>query len=89
MSKRLRIKVEGLVQGVSFRIGALRLARKLSVAGFVQNEGDGSLLIEIEGESAQLEQFVEWSRIGPPLAEVSKVSIEEMKPLGTTDFNIL
>jgi acylphosphatase len=89
MSKRLRIKVEGLVQGVSFRVGALRMARRLRLTGFAKNDSDGSVLVEIEGQPAQLDQFIDWCRNGPPLAQVSNVSFEEIKPLGTLVFNIL
>lgn len=65
------------------------MARKLALAGFVRNEGDGSILIEVEGQPTQLDQFVEWCRIGPPLAEVTNVTTEEMSILYTTDFSIL
>jgi acylphosphatase len=88
MPKRVRIKVEGLVQGVSFRVGALRMARTLKVTGFVRNEADGSVLAEAEGEDSQVDQFLDWCRLGPPMAEVSKVSFEDIEPLGSSQFNI-
>jgi acylphosphatase len=89
MPKRLVIKVEGLVQGVSFRVGALRAARKLGLSGFVRNEPDGSVLAEVEGPSTEVDQFLDWCRTGPPLAEVSKVSYDEIQTLGSSEFNIL
>lgn len=89
MTTRLVVKVEGLVQGVSFRVGALRTARHLGLTGFVRNEVDGSVLAEVEGQQTELDQFLEWCRVGPPMAEVSKVSFDETKPLGSTEFNIL
>ncbi len=88
MSKHLRIRVEGKVQGVFFRASALGLAERLGLKGFVRNERDGSVLIEIEGPENALQDFVAWAREGPPAARVTSVTVEEGPPKGFADFRI-
>jgi len=46
---RKRIRFFGDVQGVGFRYRAEHAARLYGVSGFVQNEWDGSVLMEIQG----------------------------------------
>ena len=50
--RRLRLRVRGTVQGVGFRPFAYGLASRLSLSGFVRNDGEG-VLIEVEGPSAE------------------------------------
>jgi len=46
---RKRILFHGRVQGVGFRYTALHLARSLGLTGWVRNEYDGSVLMEVQG----------------------------------------
>ncbi len=46
---RKRIRFTGRVQGVGFRYQATRLARALGLTGWVRNEDDGSVLMEVQG----------------------------------------
>ena len=77
MKKHLKIRVHGKVQGVYFRASAVDKAHMYLVAGFTRNEPDGTVYIEAEGEEENLNNFIEWCRIGPPRALVEKVLIEE------------
>jgi len=54
--KRLRLKIQGCVQGVGFRPFVYRIANQLNLSGFVRNTPEG-VLIEIEGEEKLLEEF--------------------------------
>lgn len=54
--KRLRLQIEGTVQGVGFRPTVWNLARELHLAGFVRNEQSG-VTIEVQGTAGHLEQF--------------------------------
>ena len=47
--KRCRVRYEGCVQGVGFRVTAVRQSTGLNVHGFVRNEPDGSVLMDVEG----------------------------------------
>ncbi|MCB0260664.1 MAG: acylphosphatase, partial [Calditrichaeota bacterium] len=51
MTKRLRVHIQGVVQGVGFRPFIYRLARELQLSGWVQNASRG-VLIEVEGTMA-------------------------------------
>lgn len=73
--KHVSVRVRGKVQGVFFRDTAEKKAGSLSINGFVQNDPDGSVYIEAEGEDHQIEQFIEWCHIGPPAAEVEEVIV--------------
>jgi len=80
--KRVRVRVEGLVQGVGFRYFIWRHARELGLRGFVKNMDDGSVLIVAEGEEEAVERIVELARRGPPAAIVESVDVVYEEPRG-------
>lgn len=88
MKKHVSIRISGLVQGVFFRASTEAKARELNIAGFVQNEKDGSVYVEAEGEQQALERFVEWCHRGPDRARVDNCEVVEAEPKGYTDFTI-
>lgn len=51
---RERIRVSGRVQGVGFRYRAQYAAKNYGVKGFVRNEYDGSVLMELQGTERQI-----------------------------------
>jgi acylphosphatase len=53
-----RVIYTGRVQGVGFRWTCERLARGFAVAGFVQNQPDGSVLLECEGRREAVAGFL-------------------------------
>jgi len=46
---RLHIRYTGRVQGVGFRMTAQAVAESLNLTGWVRNEPDGSVTLEIQG----------------------------------------
>lgn len=88
--KHLDIRIDGRVQGVSFRFAARKKAQSLGVKGYVKNQPDGTVFIEAEGEEKQLNDFLKWCYKGSPLANVMDVKIQESKPkhFSTFDINI-
>ena len=85
---RLRITVEGTVQGVGFRPFAFRLAQQLGVAGWVTNSSHGALL-ELEGPVAVVESFLERMQTeAPAAAKVDRLTVEPASPMGETGFRI-
>lgn len=48
----------GHVQGVGFRFTVLQLAKGFEVNGFARNLTDGRVLVEAEGESQEVNEFV-------------------------------
>ena len=75
--KHFSIRVGGRVQGVFFRASAADMARALGLNGFVRNEEDGSVYIEVEGPYDKLLKFVEWAKKGPPHASVNFCEVSE------------
>ncbi|AYB31195.1 acylphosphatase [Chryseolinea soli] len=84
--KHLAIHVTGKVQGVFYRASTVEKARALGLKGFVQNERDGSVYIEAEGDEGALQSLVEWCRQGPPHARVSGVTATEGPLQNFADF---
>ena len=58
MPLRYDITFTGRVQGVNFRWTTCRVAERFEVAGWVRNETDGSVRCVVEGDVAQLDEFV-------------------------------
>jgi len=67
--------VYGYVQGVYFRDFVSRRAKQLGLTGYVGNLPAGSVEVNAEGERKQLEQLIDYLKVGPPIAEVEKVII--------------
>lgn len=67
----LHLSIRGRVQGVGFRYAMHAQARSHGVTGWVRNRRDGSVEAMIQGPAAALEALREWSRRGPPGAEVT------------------
>jgi acylphosphatase len=70
---RLEAVVRGRVQGVGYRVFALREASWLGLDGFVANEPDGSVRILAEGPRPALEVLLERLEAGPPAGFVDRV----------------
>lgn len=59
MIKRKYCKVYGQVQAVGFRHFAKKVADKNGIVGYVRNEYDGTVVLEIQGEERVLNTFFE------------------------------
>lgn len=70
---RLRIEIEGIVQGVGFRPFVFRLAGKHGIRGWVRNVS-GCVLLEAEGAQANLSAFLrDIENEPPPLASITVI----------------
>jgi acylphosphatase len=56
--ERRRVRYGGRVQGVGFRATARFIAGLHPVSGWVRNEEDGGVVLEVQGEGAALESFL-------------------------------
>ena len=56
--KRITVHFSGHVQGVGFRYTAKRVAASFTLAGYVMNLDDGRVLLEIEGDEAELDRYI-------------------------------
>ena len=55
---RRHIVFYGDVQGVGFRFRAYHAATMYGCTGWVRNEYDGSVIMEIQGEEAQIDRVI-------------------------------
>lgn len=88
MLKNLQIKVSGRVQGVGFRYFAKCQAEKLNIKGFVQNQTDGSVYLEVEQEAEILNKFLAWCKKGSPWSKISNVDVKNGDVKNFTKFVI-
>lgn len=79
--KRVAIRVQGRVQGVFFRASTQGKALELGLTGFVQNEDDGTVYLEAEGDPELLQALEAWAHVGPEHAQVEKVEVQEKEGL--------
>jgi acylphosphatase len=59
MKKRIRYTFTGFVQGVGFRYRAYHAANSLGLTGWVRNEPDGSVTMEVQGTDAGIREMLE------------------------------
>lgn len=55
---RRHIVFHGWVQGVGFRYRALRAAELYGCTGWVRNDWDGSVIMEIQGSEESIDQVI-------------------------------
>ncbi len=82
---RLRIVIEGIVQGVFFRATTIDESSKLGLTGWVKNRTDGRVEAVFEGDVDKIDQIVEWCKKGPPGAVVR--NIETIWEQSTGDYD--
>ena len=76
------------MQGVYFRVSAKQKALDLGVRGFVQNDSDGTVSVEVEGEPNAVEQMVSWCKKGPGLARVKAIEVTDLPGRNFICFDI-
>jgi hydrogenase maturation protein HypF len=87
-SERLRVEIQGAVQGVGFRPFVYRLATELGLTGWVINDTSG-VFIEVEGPKEVLEQFLQrLPAESPPLSIVQSIESAWLAPAGYKRFEI-
>ena len=85
---RLRLEIQGAVQGVGFRPFVFRLAEELGLASWVLNDGRG-VFLEVEGDRDALERFAGRVRAEhPPRAILHAVEESWLAPAGFPGFEI-
>lgn len=88
MTRRIRLHLRGIVQGVGFRPFVFNLAQRLRVTGFVLNSSAG-LIAEAEGEPNSIDLFLrEITHNPPPLAWIQHTEVEDLPLAGEREFTI-
>ena len=86
--QRLRVEIQGAVQGVGFRPFVYRLATELQLVGWVINDTRG-VFIEVEGSQPQLLSFLQRLPLEhPPHAIIHALTFHWLPGAGYADFEI-
>lgn len=85
---RRRCRFSGLVQGVGFRWEAKTLAARLGLTGWVRNENDGTVTVELQGGESSVSAFLR-AMEAVSRFDITDVRVEEL-PLsqGETAFTV-
>ncbi|MSP17666.1 MAG: acylphosphatase [Myxococcales bacterium] len=86
---RRRVLVTGRVQGVCFRASCARAAEAASVGGQVRNLRDGRVEAVFEGSVVAVEKMINWCRIGPRGASVTRVTATDEPVVGEMEFRVV
>lgn len=85
--KRVRILIEGKLQGANFRYHTQQEAQKLGLAGFVRNLSDGRIEIDAQGDDESVDKMLAWCQEGPQSAQLKSILFRYDEPSEhATDF---
>jgi hydrogenase maturation protein HypF len=88
ISKRIRLRIYGIVQGVGFRPFVYKKAIENRLSGFVFNDTQG-VVVEIEGALKDIDFFIDLlQKEAPPLSCIEKIEQHECELQGDTSFFI-
>lgn len=87
-SRRVAIRVTGVVQGVGFRPFVHAVAVVEAISGFVGNDAAG-VFIEAQGSHASIERLLVAVQSGPPLAHVDSVITSDLAPVREQGFRVV
>lgn len=76
-TKAIHARIEGRVQGVSFRAWAQTEAKVRGLRGWVRNEPDGAVTAVMAGAAEAVDDMAQALQHGPPAAVVNGVELTE------------
>ncbi len=71
----------GRVQGVGFRYFIRQKANELKLKGWVKNKADGSVELEVEGNSDSITIFLDMINIGNSMSRIDRIFKSELPSL--------
>ena len=77
---RMRILIEGRLQGMNFRYHTQQQAQKLGVVGFVRTLSDGRIEIDMEGSENKIEQLLAWCQEEPHGSQIKTILFRYDEP---------
>jgi acylphosphatase len=76
------IRVHGRVQGVGYRQAVVQLAQGHGLRGWVANETDGTVALQVSGAAGDIEAFVQaLPRAAAPLSRVDRIERTQAEAL--------
>ncbi|MFW9868943.1 MAG: carbamoyltransferase HypF [Candidatus Thorarchaeota archaeon] len=90
MKKRATIHVTGIVQGVGFRPFIYRIAKSLSLTGYVLNLGDAGVRVIVEGNDEEIRELINRIENEPPsISRIDTLDVDWENPSNSfTSFAI-
>ena len=85
----LHVFISGQVQGVGFRWYIKNRAISLNLNGWVKNLPDRRVEAVFKGDKENIEKMLEILRIGPFLADVTHLQVEEKEDENFDTFEII
>ena len=79
---RVKVIVNGQVQGVGFRAFTRTRATQLGLTGWVRNMVDGRVEAEVEGARTAVEHFIQGVQQGPMLSSVTNIEVTWLEAHG-------
>ena len=86
-----RVIFEGRVQGVGFRYTCKDIAKGFDLVGTVRNLPEGTVELEVMGEAAEVEEFIQEIASESPMAHnIKGMHVKNIPPLdGVKGFTII
>lgn len=66
----------------------MNVAQELQIRGFIRNMPNGSIYIEAEGATINMELFVSWCEQGPAWSKVEGVVLNDIPVMNYKEFLI-
>ena len=86
---RKRMIIRGNVQGCGFRRRMRDMAEKIGTAGWVRNNPDGSVVVEIQGTEQQIEDTLKSVENSDALIIIRKIDVFDIPvEIGDSGFGI-
>lgn len=77
-------RYRGEVQGIGFRANAIHQGRGLKIAGFVRNEPNGDVTMDVQGSPQDVHELAK--RVGQTMsAKISETLTEQCEPIPNRD----
>jgi protein-L-isoaspartate(D-aspartate) O-methyltransferase len=87
--KAVDVYAHGMVQGVYYRASARAEGARLGLRGWVRNLPDGTVVLRLQGDPADVAAMLDWCRVGPPAARVDWLDVSDAAPEQTmSDFEV-
>ncbi|MFA5270953.1 MAG: carbamoyltransferase HypF [Candidatus Omnitrophota bacterium] len=88
MKKRVKLHIEGVVQGVGFRPYVYKLSKRFGLGGHVFNDTKG-VTVELEGEPSKIDGFISvLGKSGPAASAINTITKKEIPVKGEKVFSI-
>lgn len=85
---RYRLTASGRVQGVGFRWFVRERAKAFDLTGWVRNEYDGTVSIEVQGEQYRVDAFLAVLRQGDGWIDVRELEVGRIEPIPEEGFRV-